>query len=76
MQDESSEVLFTVPEFAILAHRKAETIRQSLRNGHLKGVQKHKGCLWRVPESELAKYWGKLYGGPGAVDGAGAKDGT
>jgi hypothetical protein len=75
MQDESSEVLFTVPEFAMLVHRKAENIRCALRMGKLKGVQKHKKCIWRVPERELAKYWGRLYGGPGAVEEAGVGNG-
>ena len=62
-----SQVLFTVPEFAFLVHRQVETIRQMLRDGKLKGIQAHKGCLWRVPESELAKFWGLMYGKPRTV---------
>ena len=64
MDDKNSEVLFTVPEFALLVNREEETIRCSLRDGKLKGIQRHKKCLWRIPESELVKYWGKRYGGP------------
>jgi hypothetical protein len=75
MPDKNSEVLFTVPEFARLAHREEETIRKSLRDGKLKGIQRHKKCLWRIPESELVKYWGKVYGGPRGSDGAGVGDG-
>jgi len=64
MFDETSEVLFTVPEFAVLVKRQEETIRASLRDGRLNGVQAHKKCIWYVPESELVKYWGNRYGRP------------
>ena len=75
MRKANSEVLFTVPEFAFLVRRREETIRIALRDGKLKGIQKHKKCLWRIPESELLRYWGKMYGEPGAVRKTGGKNG-
>ena len=67
MSVKSRKVLFTVPEFAFLVHRKEDTIRVMLRDGKLKGIQGHKKCPWRVPESELVKFWGGRYGRPGTV---------
>ena len=67
MRRKFSEVLFTVPEFAFLVRRQVETIRRLLRDGKLKGIHAHKGCNWRVPESELAKFWGLMYGKPRTV---------
>lgn len=58
------EVFFTVAEFAFLVGRTQENIVNRLRSGRLKGQQAVRGGAWRVPESELAKYWGNLYGRP------------
>ena len=57
------EVLFTIPEFAFLVSRNEAYIEQALRDGKIKGIQRKKGATWRIPESELVRYWGNLYKG-------------
>jgi hypothetical protein len=73
---DTSEVLFTVAQFAFLVRRAEHHIRKLLRDGKLKGVQRSKNSCWDVPESELEKFWGLVYRKPrgdseedGLVDG-------
>jgi excisionase family DNA binding protein len=61
---DSQMVRYTVPEFALLVGRTKTCIRQHLRDGKIKGSQTCKGSAWRIPDSELEKWWGDLYGTP------------
>ena len=58
------EVRFTVKEFAFLVKRSPRYIAELLREQKLKGYQTCKNAEWLIPEGELAKFWGNLYGLP------------
>jgi excisionase family DNA binding protein len=58
------QVLFTVPEFARLIGRTEEHVKNQIREGKIKGYQTRERSAWRIPESELAKWWGNRYGKP------------
>ena len=55
-------VYLTVEEFAFLVRRRPDYICSMLRGGKLKGVRNVERSAWRIPDSELARFWGNLYG--------------
>jgi len=56
--------MFTVSEFAVLVGRREDSILHQLREGKIKGYQTREGSAWRIPETELWRYWSNLYGRP------------
>lgn len=55
------EVLFSLQEFACLTNHSESSIERQLRDGKIKGSRTCKGSAWRIPESELGRFWGRLY---------------
>ena len=64
----ADEVTFSVAEFARLVKRQIDYLHKLLRAGKLKGSKPY--GEWRIPESELSKYWGIYYKLPPKKEGA------